>query len=161
VLGKIPEELWGQKRKVCHLKIFDCEAYVYIPKQKRRKLDPKSETKIFVGHSESSKAYRFLDTYHKGNLTIAKIVFFENKFPGRLVDDRKPALGPLPVVSEFYSDDSDDMEEASAQDNTGPEDSRSTITVDSENHDMYLEEVGGPHQKQAGVDARARSYLLR
>jgi hypothetical protein len=76
-----------------------------------------------VGCSESSKAYRLLDTDHKSNLTIAKtVVFFENKFPGRLVDDRKPAPGPLPVVGEFYSDDPDDMEEAIVQNNSGPDD---------------------------------------
>jgi hypothetical protein len=65
-----------------------------------------------VGYSESSKAYRSLDTDHKGNLTIARtVVFFENKFPGRLVDDSKQTLDPLPVVSEFYAKDIDDMEE--------------------------------------------------
>jgi hypothetical protein len=129
---------------------------MYISQNKRRKLDPKSEKKIFVGYSESNKAYRLLDTDHKGNLTIAK-----TKFPGRLVNDRKPAPGPLPVISELYPDDPDDLEVASAQDNSGPEDSRSTITVDSENHDIQLVEVGGPHQSQVGVDGRARRYLLR
>ena len=56
------------------------ETYPFLP--------PKSEKKIFVGYSESSKAYRLLDTDHKGNLTIAKtVVFFENKFPSLLFWD--------------------------------------------------------------------------
>jgi hypothetical protein len=61
----------------------------------------------------AARPYRLLDTDHKGNLTIAKtVVFFENKFPDRLVDDSKPTPDPLPVVSEFYAKDPDDIEEA-------------------------------------------------
>jgi hypothetical protein len=111
-----------------------------------------------VGYSESSKAYRLLDTDHKGNLTIAKtVVFFGNKFPGRLVDDSKPTPDPLPVVSEFYAEDIDDMDETSAEDESGSEDSRSTITANSEDHDI---EEGGSYQNQAGVDAEVRRYPL-
>ena len=163
VSGKIPEELWRQKRiSLSHLRVFGCEAYAHIPKQKRRKLDPKSEKKIFVGYSESSKAYRLLDTDHKGNLTIAKtVVFFENKFPGKLVDDSKPTPDPLPIVSEFHSKDPDDMEEANVQDKSGSEDSRSTTTVDSEDHDIPLVEEGGSRQDQAGEDTQVRRYPLR
>jgi hypothetical protein len=95
VSGKIPEELWGQKRiNLSHLRVFGSEAYVYIPKQKRRTLVPRSEKKIFVGYSESSKAYRLLETYHKGNLTIAKTVaFFENKFQVKNLGAAKNILG--------------------------------------------------------------------
>ena len=32
--------------------------YVHIPKEKRTKLDPSGKKGIFVGYSESSKAYR-------------------------------------------------------------------------------------------------------
>jgi hypothetical protein len=160
--GKIPEELWEGKRiNLSHLRVFGCEAYVHIPKQTRRKLDPKSEKKIFVGYSVSSKAYRLLDTGHKGNLTIARtVVFFENKFPGRLVDDSKPTPDPLPVVSAFYAKDTDDMVETSADDESGSEDSRSTITSNSEDHDIQVEK-GGSYQNQAGVDAEIRRYPLR
>jgi hypothetical protein len=115
-----------------------------------------------VGYSESSKAYRLLDTDHKGNLTIAKtVVFFGNKFPGRLVDDSKPTPDPLPVVSKFYAKNIDDKEETSAQDESGSEDSRSTITANSEDHDIQLVEEGGSYQNQAGVDAEVRRYPLR
>jgi hypothetical protein len=115
-----------------------------------------------VGCSESSKAYRLLDTDHKRNLTIARtVVFFENKFPGRLVDDRKPAPDPLPVVSNFNSDDPDKVEETSIQDVSGSEDSRSTITIDSDDHDIELVEVGGPQRNQAGEDVEVRRYPLR
>ena len=41
--------------------IFGCEAYIHIPKQNRRKLDDKAEKLIFIGYSEQSKAYRFLN----------------------------------------------------------------------------------------------------
>jgi hypothetical protein len=159
--GKIPEELWGGKRiNLSYLWVFGCEAYVHIPKHKRRKLDPKSEKKIFVGYNESSKAYRLLNTDHKGNLTIARaVVFFENKFPGRLVDDSKPKPDPLPVVSEFYAKDTNDMNETSAEDESGSEDSRSTITANSEDHDIQVEEDGS-YQNQAGVGPEVQRYPL-
>jgi hypothetical protein len=163
VSGKIPEELWGQKRiSLSHLRTFGCEAYVHIPKQKRRKLDQKSEKKIFVGYSESRKAYRLLDAGHKGNLSIARtVVFFENKFPGRLVDDSTPASDPFLVVSRFNSDDPDKVEEASVEDESGYEDSRSIITIDSEDHDIELVEAGGPYSNQVGEDTEVRRHPLR
>jgi hypothetical protein len=41
-----------------HLRIFGCPVYFHIPKDKRKKLEPSRKKGIFVGYSESSKAYR-------------------------------------------------------------------------------------------------------
>ncbi|WP_208081120.1 hypothetical protein, partial [Bacteroides uniformis] len=40
-----------------HLRIFGCITYSYIPKEKRTKLEPTVEKGIFVGYSETSKAF--------------------------------------------------------------------------------------------------------
>ena len=57
--NKTPEEVFsGKKPKVIHLRIFGCPVYIHIPKEKRTKLDPSGKKVIFVGYSESSKAYR-------------------------------------------------------------------------------------------------------
>src|SRR5713101_2421118 len=57
--NKTPEEVFSDKKtKVNHLRIFHCPMYIHIPKEKMTKLDPSGKKGIFVGYSESSKAYR-------------------------------------------------------------------------------------------------------
>ena len=46
------------KPAVGHLRIFGCPVYIHVPKEKRSKLEPFSKKGIFVGYSETSKAYR-------------------------------------------------------------------------------------------------------
>ena len=45
-----PEEKYtGTKPDLAHLKVFGCIAYVHVPDELRRKLDPKAEKCILVG----------------------------------------------------------------------------------------------------------------
>lgn len=61
-VDKTPFELWtGSKPNLKDLRIFGCEAYVWIPDAKRKKFDPRSKKLVFVGYSGSHKGYRFLD----------------------------------------------------------------------------------------------------
>eukprot|EP00253_Pinus_taeda_P028323 PITA_28323 len=39
----------GKKPSLSHLRVFGCDAYVHVPKEKRTKLDSKSEKCIFIG----------------------------------------------------------------------------------------------------------------
>ena len=48
----------GEKPEVSHLRIFGCPIYIHVPKEKRSKLEPLGRKGIFIGYSESSKAYR-------------------------------------------------------------------------------------------------------
>jgi len=49
----IPNEKWsGIKPNITHLKIFGCKAMTHIPKERKRKWDPKSEEYIFVGYAD-------------------------------------------------------------------------------------------------------------
>jgi transposase InsO family protein len=54
----LEEAFSGKKPNVEHLRIFGCPVYIHIPKDKRNKLEPSGKKGIFVGYSESSKAYR-------------------------------------------------------------------------------------------------------
>ena len=57
--NKTHEEVFsGKKPEIIHHKIFGCPVYIHIPKEKRTKLDPLGKKGIFVGYSESLKAYR-------------------------------------------------------------------------------------------------------
>lgn len=48
----------GEKPEVNHIIIFGSPVYVHVPREKRSNLDSSGKTGIFVGYSESSKAYR-------------------------------------------------------------------------------------------------------
>ena len=57
--NKTPKEFFSYKKpEISHLRIFSYPIYIHIPKEKRTKLDPSGKKDIFVGYSESSKAYR-------------------------------------------------------------------------------------------------------
>ena len=54
--------MWtGTKPDISLFKTFGCKAFVHIPDETRTKLEPKSIECIFLGLSETSKAYRFYD----------------------------------------------------------------------------------------------------
>jgi hypothetical protein len=56
---KIPEEAFsGKKPDVVHFRIFGCLTYSHVPSEKRTKLKSMVERGIFVGYSETSKAFR-------------------------------------------------------------------------------------------------------
>jgi hypothetical protein len=56
---KTPEEAFtGENPEVGHLRTFGCPVYIHVPKEKRTKMEPSGKKGIFVGYSETSKAFR-------------------------------------------------------------------------------------------------------
>ena len=53
----LEEAFSGKKLDVGHFRIFWCLTYSHVPSEKRTKLDPTEEKDIFVGYSETSKAF--------------------------------------------------------------------------------------------------------
>ena len=53
----LEEAFFGKKPDIGHLRIFGCITYSYIPKEKMTKLEPTAEKGIFVGYSETLKAF--------------------------------------------------------------------------------------------------------
>jgi transposase InsO family protein len=74
-----PEESFsGKKPNVENLKILGCPVYSHIPKDKRNKLEPSGKKGIFVGYSDSSKAYRiYILKQHK--IEASRDVTFNEK----------------------------------------------------------------------------------
>lgn len=71
-----PEEAWSNKKPdLSHLRVFGCQAMLYVPKPNRRKLDPRSRELIFVG-------YRFLHSKTRKLVKSRYAVFLENQFIG-------------------------------------------------------------------------------
>ena len=71
------EEMYtGNEPEVSHLKIFGCQVYVHIPKEKKTKLDPYGKKGIFVGYCEVSKSIRiYISGFH--HIDIIRDVTFD------------------------------------------------------------------------------------
>ena len=54
----LKEVFSGKKPNVSHFRVFGCPVYFHVPKEKRSKLDASGKKGMFVGYSETSKAYR-------------------------------------------------------------------------------------------------------
>jgi hypothetical protein len=46
------------KPEVSHFHIFGCPIYIHVLVERRTKLEPSSRKGLFVGYSETSKAYK-------------------------------------------------------------------------------------------------------
>lgn len=79
--NRTPEEKWsGVKPDVSELKIFGSKVMVHVPKQKRTKWEPKSETMIFVGFDDNKKGFRCYNEKTKKVIVSRDIIFFESSF---------------------------------------------------------------------------------
>jgi hypothetical protein len=77
--GKTPYEvLTGKRPNLSHLRIFGCDAYAHIPKEKRKgSLGPRSKKLIFVGYDTSAKGYRLVDpAANYRSIVVARDVTF-------------------------------------------------------------------------------------
>lgn len=75
--GKTPFELWnGYKPDVSRLRIFGSRCYVWIPSEKRGKMDPKSKQVIMVGYSPSG--YRLWDASKRKVIEGRDVKFLED-----------------------------------------------------------------------------------
>ena len=78
---KVPQEAWsGTKLNVAHLRTFGCNAFSHIHFELRKKLYDRSEKYIFVGDSETSKAYRHYNLISKKLILSKDVIFLENQF---------------------------------------------------------------------------------
>jgi hypothetical protein len=65
-----------------NLRIFGCPVYSHIPKDKMNKLEPSGKKGIFVGYSDSSKAYRiYIPEQH--NIKFSRDVTFNERMAFR------------------------------------------------------------------------------
>ena len=96
-----PYETWyHRKPDVSHFRMFGTLAYVHIPKCLRKKLDAKSRPLLFVGYSETHKAYRFFDRVTR-RITISRDAIF-----CELKADVSPDIGTVSVISADNPNDS-------------------------------------------------------
>ena len=109
LVNRTPYEVWsGQKPSVAHLRVFGCEAFMHVPKEKRRKLDNKAEKCIFVGYKDGIKGYKLWNPITRKAVYSRDVVFREVKNTSRNEDESK---GPEKVEFEIMDEGVDSVEE--------------------------------------------------
>eukprot|EP00253_Pinus_taeda_P035348 PITA_35348 len=77
---KTQREVWtGKKPSLSHMKVFGCDAYVHVPKEKRSKLDSKSKKYIFIGYKDGLKGYKLWNIVTRKVVYSIYVVFREVK----------------------------------------------------------------------------------
>jgi len=69
--------LTGYRPDIGHLKVFGCIAYVHVPDELRKKLDPKAEKCIFIGYAQDKKAYKCYNPNTRQVVISRDVVFDE------------------------------------------------------------------------------------
>lgn len=80
---KTPKEAFtGVKPKVIHFRIFGRPIYIHVPIEKRTKLEPSNKKGLFVGYSETSKAYKvYIPGWRK--IVVSRDLKFREDFASR------------------------------------------------------------------------------
>ncbi|UYV63270.1 K02A2.6-like, partial [Cordylochernes scorpioides] len=110
VLGNsTPYEIWYKRKpSILHLKTFECNAYVHIPKDNRKKLDKKSIRTFFVGYTETNKNYRMWDPIARKNIISRDVIFTEANTSENIQDNQQEQVT-------IYSEESVDSTNTSSK----------------------------------------------
>jgi hypothetical protein len=110
-----PHEVWsGKKPSVSHLKVFGCDAFVHVPKEKRSKLDKKAVKCIFIGYKEGMKGYKLWDPASRRTMYSRDVVFREVRGKSEPEEIVQTENNPETVWFELRNeeDDSDESTES-------------------------------------------------
>jgi hypothetical protein len=78
LVDTIPNDVWsGKKPLVAHLKVFGCDAFVHVPKERRSNLDKKAINCTFIGYKEGMKGYKLWDPASRRTMYSRDVVFRE------------------------------------------------------------------------------------
>ena len=79
-------EAWlGHKPSLRHLRVFGCEAYAHVPKEKQTKLDKKVVKCIFIRYIYVVKGYKIWNHVAQKVFYSRIVIFVETKLPSIIV----------------------------------------------------------------------------
>ena len=106
-----PYEAWtGVKPDVKHLRSFGCIVYAHIPKDERKKLDPKAKKCVLLGYGTETKGYRLYDPQSSRVIYSRDVKFNEREFGiEKELPDRELQADQL--INLELSNDDDNVEE--------------------------------------------------
>ena len=77
----------GKKPSFAHLRVFGCDAFVYVPKDKRSKCDSKSEKCIFIEYKDGLKGYKIWNSVTRKIVYSRDVIFKEVAYTSRNEDE--------------------------------------------------------------------------
>ena len=78
LVDKTPYDAWdGKNPSLEHFKVFGCEAFLDVPKEKRRKLASKSEKCIFIRYKDGVKGYKLWNPVTRKIVYNRDVIFIE------------------------------------------------------------------------------------
>ena len=105
-----PFEAWsGHQPDVTHFRIFGSRAWVRIPTEKRKALQPQSKECLFVGYSKYSKGYKLINFSTNKAFIERSVQFQEEPLPAVEVGESYSPPKPLNVSEETNEFDYYDM----------------------------------------------------
>lgn len=111
---KTPQEIWtGKNPSLSHLRVFGCDAYVHVPKEKRTKLDSKSEKCIFIGYKDGLKGYKLWNPVIRKVVYSRDVVFKEVK---DVIKHEVQPKEPEKIEFELKEEESDSTVEEESED---------------------------------------------
>lgn len=157
---KTPYELWfGRPASRIQSKIFGTTAYAHIPKQKRKKWDPKAKPGVFVGYGENTKGYRIWYP-EREEVKILRDVVFANGKPGLAEKNREPEKEEETV--RVIVDEVEDLPDEPDEDEEEPLDSDEPEEDGEERLDLLNEEEPEEIEPNVVIEPEARGrYGLR
>jgi len=116
--GTTPYTLWHKKKPdVSHLRVWGCQAYVHVQKDKRPLLGSHMEKCVFIGYPEGYKGWRFYNPTTKQTVISERAEFDEHYFPHKRQHQQHslPRVTNTPIpepVSEYIQvmDDEHDLD---------------------------------------------------
>eukprot|EP00253_Pinus_taeda_P031665 PITA_31665 len=111
---KTPQDVWtGKKPSLSHLRVFRCDAYVHVPKERRTKLDSKSKKCIFIGYKDGLKGYKLWKPVIRKVVYNQDVVFIEVKY---VIKHEVPSKEPKNIEFGLKEEESDSTAEEELED---------------------------------------------
>jgi hypothetical protein len=108
---KTPYEMWYDRiPSIRHLRVFGFACYVLIPKDQRNKLGAKSQKCIFLGYTNTTKAYRLYDEINKNfinSILSRDVVFLESTKNDKNVERQLDHLDRFTHVKTYHEFDNE------------------------------------------------------
>ena len=113
IRNRTPYEMWyGHVPSVKHLKVFGSTCYALIPKVHRKNLvlqvvnvSSQGRKCIFLGHSNTSKAYRLYDEVNKKFVASGDVIFLESSKTHNVVERKLDRLDRFTKAKSFQEFD--------------------------------------------------------
>ena len=151
--GKTPFEAWfGKKPNVKHLRVFGCAAYIHVPKDVRKKLDPKAKKCIFLGYGTTRKGYRLYD--HKSSSIIhSRDIVFNELTRGHVSEGDKQL-----IQVESLPDNEPEEPEVEPADDGSPESESEVGERENDSRDSEREDTEAPALRRSTRESRRPDY---